>query len=215
MCMTCSSTDITGLLHAVYNKRANLATAYGSFMGATGTPESVLVVLRGNSASGKTSLAHAIRQRAGRGVAIVSQDVVRRDILWEHETPTGVNIGLIDTIARHALDHGYHVIVEGMLKAHAYGEMLGQLVEDHRGRTSCFYLDVPWEETLRRHATKPQAAEYGADLMRQWFKPLDLLPQVNEHRLDETLSLDQMTEMVLERSGLGRDSGGEPSHNEG
>ncbi len=172
-------------------------------MGQTGTPATVLVVLRGNSASGKTSLAHAIRQRAGRGIAIVSQDVVRRDILWEHEHSTGVNIGLIDTIARHALDHGYHVVLEGMLKAHAYGDMLGQLVADNRGETCCFYLDVSWEETLRRHATKPQAAEYGAELMRDWFKPLDLLPQVNEHRIDETLSLTAMTDLVLAQSDLG------------
>lgn len=176
-------------------------------MGQTGTSETLLIVLRGNSASGKTSLARSVRQRVGRGVAIVSQDVVRRDILWEHETPTGANIGLIDTIARHALDHGYHVILEGMLKAHAYGGMLGQLVADHRGETSCFYLDIPWEETLRRHATKPQAAEYGADLMREWFKPLDLLPQVTEHRIDETLSLAGMTDLVLVQSGLGRATG--------
>ena len=64
------------------------------------------------------------------------------------------------------------------------------------------YLDIPWEETLRRHATKPQAAEYGADLMREWFKPLDLLPQVTEHRFDETLSLDDMADQVMTRAGL-------------
>lgn len=198
----------------VYNERANLAIAIETFMGITGTPQTVLIVLRGNSASGKTSLAHSVRWRVGRGVAIVSQDVVRRDILWEHETPTGANIGMIEVMARYALDNGYHVIVEGILKAHAYGEMLDRLA-DHRGRTTWFYLDIPWDETVRRHASKPQAMEYGADLMRQWFKPLDLLPQVTEHRLDETLSLDQMTEMVLERSGLGPDPGGEPNHNEG
>lgn len=181
-------------------------------MGQTGTLETVLVVLRGNSASGKTSLAQAVRQRAGRGVAIVSQDVVRRDIVWEHESPTGVNIGLIDIMVRHLLDAGYHVILEGILNARSNGEMIGQLVDDHRGRTSCYYLDIPWEETLRRHATKPQAAEYGADLMSQWFKPLDLLPRVTEHRFDETLSLARMTDLVLDRSGLGWKPGGEPSH---
>jgi predicted kinase len=167
-----------------------------------GHPETVLIVLRGNSASGKTSLAHAVRCRLGRGVAIVSQDTIRRDILWEHESPTGANIGLIDLTARYALDHGYHVIVEGMLKSHAYGEMLGQLVADHAGRSHCFYLDISWEETLRRHATKPQAAEYGAELMREWFKPLDLLPRVTEHRFDETLSLDDMADQVVARAGL-------------
>jgi predicted kinase len=167
-----------------------------------GHHETVLIVLRGNSASGKTSLARTIRHRVGRGVAIVSQDMIRRDILWEHETPTGANIGLIDVTVRYALDHGYHVIVEGILKSHAYGDMLTGLVADHAGTTHCFYLDIPWEETLRRHRTKPQAAEYGADLMREWFKPLDLLPQVTEHRFDETLSLHDMADQVMTRAGL-------------
>ena len=167
-----------------------------------GHHETVLMVLRGNSASGKTSLAHAIRQRVGRGVAIVSQDMIRRDILWEHESPTGASPGLIDVTTRYALDQGYHVIVEGILGSRRHGEMFRKLVADHAGRSHCFYLDIPWEETLRRHATKPQAAEYGADLMREWFKPLDLLPQVTEHRFDETLSLDDMANQVMTRAGL-------------
>jgi predicted kinase len=167
-----------------------------------GNQETVLIVLRGNSASGKSSLAHTIRRRVGRGVAIVSQDMIRRDILWEHETPTGANISLIDLTSRYALDRGYHVIVEGILKSHAYGQMLAALVAAHAGQSHCYYLDIPWEETLRRHATKPQAAEYGAELMRDWFKPLDLLPQVTEHRFDETLSLDDMADLVMTRAGF-------------
>lgn len=39
----------------------------------------------------------------------------------------------------------------------AYGGMLTTLVADHRasgGPVACYYLDVPLEETLRRHVTK-------------------------------------------------------------
>jgi predicted kinase len=190
------------LFLSVYNKRIHPATVLENTLKKVGDHETVLIVLRGNSASGKSSLARTIRQRVGRGIAIVSQDMIRRDILWEHESPTGASPGLIDVATRYALDHGYHVIVEGILGARRHGEMLGNLVADHAGQSHCFYLDIPWEETLRRHATKPQAAEYGAELMREWFKPLDLLPQVTEHRFDETLSLDAMTEQVLTRAGL-------------
>jgi hypothetical protein len=38
--------------------------------------------------------------------------------------------------------------------------------------------------------------------MREWFKPLDLLSQVTEHRFDETLSLDDMADLVLSRAGF-------------
>ncbi len=169
-----------------------------------GIASTVLVVVRGNSGSGKTASAREVRLRCGRGIAIVSQDAIRRDLLREKDVPDGVNIGLIDTIARHALDQGYHVILEGIFHAAHYGEMLTELLRDHRGRTACFYFDVPFEETLRRHATKPQAGECGAPEMRSWYRPLDLVPGLEEHRIDASHSLDEAIDLVIAGSGLAR-----------
>ncbi|AZQ33018.1 hypothetical protein EJ357_05805 [Streptomyces cyaneochromogenes] len=67
-----------------------------------GTSETRLVVLRGNSASGKSSVAAGIRERFGRGLALVGQDNLRRIVLRERDRPGGANIGLIDTVARHS-----------------------------------------------------------------------------------------------------------------
>lgn len=67
-----------------------------------------LIVLRGNSASGKSSVAAGLRERYDRGVALVSQDTLRRDVLRERDVPGGANIGLIELTVRHALDHGFH-----------------------------------------------------------------------------------------------------------
>ncbi len=173
-------------------------------MSAIGSESTILVVLRGNSGSGKTTTAREVRLRCGRGIAIVSQDAVRRDLLREKDAPGGVNIGLIDAIARHALDQGYHVILEGIFHAAHYGEMLGGLCRAHRGRSTCFYFDVPFEETLRRHATKLQAGEYGAPEMRSWYRPLDLVPELKEHRIDASHSLDEAIELVIAGSGLTR-----------
>jgi len=162
------------------------------------------VVLRGNSGWGKTATAREVRLQCGRGIAIVSQDVIRRDLLREKDVPGGVNIGLIDAIARHALDHGYHVILEGILHAAHYGDMLVGLRRQHHGRTACFYFDVPFAETLRRHATKPQAGEYGAPEMRSWYRPLDLVPELDEHRIDASRTLDEAIDLVIAGSGLAR-----------
>ncbi len=169
-----------------------------------GSAATILVVLRGNSGSGKTATAREVRLRCGRGIAIVSQDVIRRDLLREKDVPGGVNIGLIDAIARHALDGGYHVILEGIFTSAHYGEMLGRLRQQHRGRTACFYFDVPFEETLRRHASKPQAAEYGEREMRSWYRPLDLVPELEERRVDASHSLDEAIDLVIAGSGLAR-----------
>lgn len=52
-----------------------------------------LIVLRGNSASGKSSVAAAVRERYSRGVALVSQDTLRREVLRERDVPGGAHIG--------------------------------------------------------------------------------------------------------------------------
>ena len=50
-----------------------------------------------------------------RPVGKISQDVVRRDILRELDKPGAVNIGLIDSMCRHALDAGYQYIERDVL----------------------------------------------------------------------------------------------------
>ncbi|MBB5777675.1 kinase [Nonomuraea jabiensis] len=157
-----------------------------------------LIVLRGNSGSGKTSVARALRKAYGkRGLAVVGQDVLRRDILRELDVPDGVNIGLIDTVTRYALDHGHHVILEGILTACRYAPMLQALREDFPGRSRFFYLDVPFEETLRRHATRPQSAEFGPDMMREWYIERDLLPGGYETIIDQHSSLEETVRRLL------------------
>lgn len=95
-------------------------------------------------------------------MALIGQDNPRKVVLRERDRPGGANTGLIDTVARYSLDAGYHVVLEGILYADHYTQMLQQLRADCRGRTHCYYLEVDFEETLRRHAIKPQREESPA-----------------------------------------------------
>jgi hypothetical protein len=158
--------------------------------------------LRGNSASGKSSVAAGVRERYGRGIAIVGQDNLRRTVLREHDKPKAANIGLIGLTARYALDHGFHVIVEGILYASHYGDMLTALCADHRGATRLYYLHVPFAETLRRHATKAEATKYGEAEMATWYRELDLLPGVAEQIVSAETSLSDIVQRVMTDTGL-------------
>ncbi|MFD5897372.1 AAA family ATPase [Streptomyces sp. NPDC060366] len=169
-----------------------------------GTEQSRLVVLRGNSASGKSTVAATIRERFGRGLALVGQDNLRRVVLRERDRPGAANIGLIDTVARYSLDAGYHVLIEGILYADHYGPMLAALRADHRGPTRGYYLDVPFEETLARHAGKPQAGEYGEREMRDWYRRLDLLPGGDETVIGADSALAETVERIMLDTGLAR-----------
>ena len=167
-----------------------------------GSDQTRLIVLRGNSGSGKSSVAMALRDAYGRGLAWVSQDLIRRIILRERDRPGGVNVGLIDHVARYSLDHGYHAVLDGIFYADRYEQMLDGLRRDHLGRSCFYYLDVSWEETVRRHATRPQAAEFGVDDMRDWYRPRDLLTAVREQVIPETSTLQETTSLILAQARL-------------
>ena len=159
-------------------------------------------MLRGNSASGKSSIAAEIRSRFGRGVAIVGQDYLRRTVLKERDHPGGANIGLIDLVARYALDHRMHTIIDGILYAAHYGDMLAALRDDHCGTSHFYYLDVPFEETLRRHAAKAQASEYGRAEMSTWYRERDFLPGEFEQVIPAATTLDAAVRRIMSEADL-------------
>jgi predicted kinase len=162
-----------------------------------GSEQTRLIVLRGNSGAGKSTVAKALREMYGRGLAWVSQDLIRRIVLKERDLPGAVNIGLIDQIARYSLDHGYHVVLDGIFYADRYGPMLADLNRDHLGISRFYYLDVSMDETLRRHTTRPQATEFSPNDMRGWHRPGDLLTGVRERIIPETSTLPQTVNLIL------------------
>lgn len=170
-------------------------------MGAVGTPHTRLILLRGNSASGKSSLARSIRASRPRGIAILGQDQLCREILHAREEPGNPTIGYIDLSARYALGQGLHVIIEGILYADIYGVMLTELLRDHRGVSHCYRYEIPFRETARRHANKPEAAAYGPETMWQWWRDSDPLPGMTEQVLGPEISLTDATAQILADCG--------------
>jgi thymidylate kinase len=170
-------------------------------MAQTGTAETRLVVLRGNSGSGKSTVATLLRDRIGRGVAWVEQDYIRRILLREHDRPEATNIGLVGHTVRYALDSGYHVILEGILHSGRYGAMLAELTGDHRGTTGHYYFDVPFEETVRRHSFRAQRNDFTAHDMLEWFEPLDLVRSLDQRVVPATCTALETVEMIFEQMG--------------
>lgn len=80
--------------------------------------------------------------------------------------------------------------------------MLQQLRADHRGRTHCYYLDVPFRETLARHATKPIAGEVVESQLREWYRPLDLLHGGVEAVIDADSTLQHTVDRIMRETSL-------------
>ncbi len=161
-----------------------------------------LIILRGQSGSGKTSTAQALQLRARSKTALLEQDYLRRKMLKEKDVPGGTNISLIDQTARFCLTHGYHVVLEGIFVAERYGEMLRSLIAWHPGSSYPYYFDVSLEETFRRHTTKTNAHEFGEQEMRRWFRKDDYLGSPKERIISEDSTLEDTVARILAETGI-------------
>jgi hypothetical protein len=160
--------------------------------GPVGSLSTRLVLLRGESGSGKSSVAAGLRAARPAGtLAVVSQDQLRREVLGGGAESHDVAVGLIDLTVRHALGHGFDVVLEGILGASRHGEMLRQLHDDHRGVTRCYLYDLSFDETLRRHHMRPQAADFGEAEMRAWWSGFQPIAGLDELVLGADLSLEE------------------------
>lgn len=165
---------------------------------------SKLIVIRGNSGSGKTSVAREVRARYGRGCALIEQDYFRRVVLREHDSATSMGIApdFIAAAARFALDRGYHVVLEGILSSARYAPMIRDLVATHQGESHVFYLDVSFDETVRRHATRPLASEVTPGQMLGWYMSYDVLGIPGEHVIAESSTFEETVAYILCASRL-------------
>lgn len=165
-----------------------------------------LIVLRGNSGSGKSTTAKMLRDAviavgSNKKIAIIEQDYLRRHILKEKEAEGADNIELIYQTVYFALKRDYSVILEGILYSKRYGDMLLRL-NRHCPDFYYYYFDVSFSETLRRHALKPNSNEFGEAEMRKWYQEKDLLDMPGERPIPETMSQQEIVKMILDRTGL-------------
>jgi predicted kinase len=157
-----------------------------------------LVIIRGNSGSGKSTVAKRLQHEMGYETMLVPQDVVRREMLRVKDKANNPSIQLVYDMAMYGSNIGYDVIVEGIFVNERYGDMLRKLIEDFNGRAYVYYFDVPIEITLERHAFKPNAHEFGEKELRSWWVEKDYLHTLNEKHIPAQMTEDEIVEMFLQ-----------------
>lgn len=75
----------------------------------------MLIIIRGNSGSGKTTIAKKLQDYLGHRTPLIAQDVVRRDMLKVHDREGNLSIELIRQIAEYGKGRCEVVIVEGIV----------------------------------------------------------------------------------------------------
>lgn len=133
-----------------------------------------LIILRGNSGSGKTALAKNLQQYFGTDKCLlVQQDVLRREILHASDHPNTPAIDFIETIVKFGYQHYPVVILEGILRKDVYGEMLIKLCKTFTPRVLVYYLDVSFETTLKFNVLKK--TPFSESDLHSWWLDSDYL----------------------------------------
>ena len=157
-----------------------------------------LIILRGNSGSGKTTIGKALQRKFGHGAMLISQDVIRREMLFVKDGPNSEASQLLLELALYGKSHCNIVILEGILNSKWYTKLFKNLLDEFKNQIFAYYFDIPFEETLNRHKLKPNAHEFGEKEMREWWNEKDLLDIITEVCLHKELSLNEIVDIIYQ-----------------
>ncbi|MCI6289797.1 MAG: kinase [Eubacteriales bacterium] len=155
-----------------------------------------LIVLRGNSGSGKTSVARDLQEHYGRNTLLISQDMVRREMLKAKDGPETAALPLLMQLLEYGSNHHSVTILEGILYADWYRPLLELAGRLYGENVYAYYFDLSFEETLRRHQTKPNSGEFGEAEMRRWWRDRDYSDVLRETALGEGMSRSEVVERI-------------------
>lgn len=139
-----------------------------------------LIILRGNSGSGKTTIAKALQDKYDKSVMMISQDTVRRDILKEKDGANTLTLSLMKELLVYGYKNRELVILEGIMYSRWYKQLFELAVKLYKTEIFAYYFDLTFEETFNRHRTKPNCDDFGEEDMKRWWKEKDFSDILNE-----------------------------------
>lgn len=157
-----------------------------------------IIILRGNSGSGKTTIAHRLQKELGQGTLVISQDVIRREMLWVNDGADTKALPLLIDLVQYGRQHCEFVILEGILNSNWYRDLFEAILSEYGTNIFAYYYDLPFEETLQRHQTKPNCNDFGEDAMRRWWNDKDYIGMISENSLSAELSIDETITMIMD-----------------
>ncbi len=157
-----------------------------------------LIILRGNSGSGKSTIAKELQNRFGANTMLISQDVIRRDMLKVKDSENTPALSLMKELLIYGHEHCDIVILEGIMYADWYKSLFELSVQLYGTEVYAYYFDLPFEETLKRHQTKPNCHEFGEEAMRRWWHEKDFSDVLNEAPITAEKNIDDIVTYICD-----------------
>lgn len=159
---------------------------------------SKIIILRGNSGSGKSTVAGRLQRKLGRGTLLISQDCVRREMLWVKDEPNNQAIDLLKNLVIYGHQNCDFTILEGILYTDIYESLFKKIEEVFTSQVFAYYFVLPFEETLVRHKQKQNSHEFGEPEMKRWWRDKDYLINIYEKRIYKEMSPDEIVEFIYQ-----------------
>lgn len=102
-----------------------------------------IIILRGNSGSGKTTVARALQKKFGYNTMMISQDEIRRNILWVKDGVDTKALPLMIELIKYGYEHCDVVILEGIMYDEWYSPLFKTANELYGMDIYAYYFDIP------------------------------------------------------------------------
>ena len=139
-----------------------------------------LIILTGNSGSGKTTVAKELQKKFGYNTMPISQDEIRRNILRVKDGIDTKALPLMIELLKYGYEHSDIVILGGIMYDEWYNPLFKVANELYGSNVYSYYFDIPFEETIRRHQTRSKSQEFGEEHMRGWWRKKDFAAVLKE-----------------------------------
>lgn len=129
---------------------------------------------------------------------MISQDTVRREMLRARDGAGTPAIPLLAALMEYGYRGSAVTIIEGILNSAWYEPLFRRAVELFRQENiNAYYYDLPFGETLKRHAAKGGASGFGAEDMRRWWNEKDYIGFIAEKTLTAEIPLEDAVKMIV------------------
>ena len=155
-----------------------------------------LIILRGNSGSGKTTVVRKLQKKFGHNTMLISQDEIGRNMLWVKDGIDTKALPLMIELLKYGNEHSDIVILEGIMYDEWYSPLFNEANELYGTNVYSYYFDIPFEETVRRHQTRSKSQEFGEEHMRGWWREKDFSSVLKEKIITCEMDVNSIVEKV-------------------
>lgn len=160
-----------------------------------------LIIIRGPSGVGKSTVAKALMERTTRPTVLVDLDYYRFGYVNPPDDKHQLEYVLSGNDVISSLKLDFDVIFDGNFTTASRLHFLKRLFKVHPEENFLFYLDASLEETLKRYQTKTNS-RIDTDKMKEVYKFASPVGHEKEVIIPEHSSLQETVDLIRRTAGI-------------